>query len=155
MWCKCTKEAGSRQISSHPIAIGSPVNRTQDSTRCIPETDYRLLVTAYWRPVADFQVHHILHVHRMREQIDRLYRSYRILFRQYFKVACLCGRVAAYVDNFFWRDLEQHSANVFMHSGAGWVCDNYIGRTMFVDEAIVQKIFYVAGKKGGVADAVD
>lgn len=73
MWCKCKKEAGSRQISSHPIAIGSPVNRIQDSTRCIPETDYRLLVTAYWRLVADFQVHHILHVHRMREHIDRLY----------------------------------------------------------------------------------
>ena len=89
------------------------------------------------------------------EHVDWLYGGDFVFDVEELEVACLCGWVAADIDDATWRGIEDDVDDVFVHAGTRWVGDDDIRTAIFVDETVGEDIFHVARKEEGVVDAVE
>ena len=93
-------------------------------------------------------------VMRVREHVDRLYGSHLVLAVEQLEVACLCGRVAAHVDDAFRLGSQNHVDYVIVHTSAGRVGDDDIRTSVLRNEVVGKDVLHVARIEQRVVDTV-
>jgi hypothetical protein len=99
--------------------------------------------------------HYIFYMRRVWEHVHRLYSNYAILYVKVLKITCLSGRITADVDDAFWCRIEDGLYDVGVHACTGWVSDNDIRPTVFLDEIVSQNVLHVPGIEQRVLDTVN
>ena len=91
----------------------------------------------------------------MREHIYRLDGGDPIVGIEQGQVACLCGRVAADVNDTFRTCTENNADDILVHAGAWRIGDNDIRMAVPADEVFCQDVFHVACIEKRVVNLVD
>ncbi len=104
--------------------------------------------------VLHFEQYYILHMRCVGEHIHWLHFLHAVCHIECLQIACLCGWVAAHINDAFRVCSKYCLYHVGVHSGAWWVGDNHIRASMACYEFVVEYVFHVAGIELCVADAV-
>ena len=91
----------------------------------------------------------------MWEHINWLHGNYPIVAVEHLEVACLCGWIAAYIDNTVGGSAQDGLYYIRMHTGTRRVGNDDVGSSVFADELIIKHILHVTGEEQGVVDGVD
>ena len=84
--------------------------------------------------ISQCKFNYILDMGRVGEHVHRLY-GFDLIFRvEQCKVACLSGRVTAYVDDAMWTGIQNHFHHILVHA-CSWGIDYHdIGMSVLLDE---------------------
>ena len=91
----------------------------------------------------------------MGEHVNWLNLSYLIVCVHRLKVACLCGRVARYVNYSVWCSIQYCFYYVGVHTSTWRVGDDNVGAAVFCYELISQNILHVTRKEQSVLNTVN
>ena len=94
-------------------------------------------------------------MHRMREHVHRTDPGYAILLGQYRQIACLSGRIAAYIYDFLRICIQYHLRHIRMDTCPWWVKDDHIGCTAVLRYKICSEdIFHIPCVECTIGNAV-